>query len=149
MWSIRVQELFIYPIKSTQGIRVQEMELTELGPAYDRRWMLVGEKNEFLTQRKFPQLSQLFVEFDEEGLQLFTPSMRRIKVRVPSTKERIAVKIWQDVCQAVPADAEINQWISELLRFLSPWSTCRNQVSVKFTKVQTQGSPLLIPTHFI
>ena len=103
MGAIRVQELFIYPIKSTQGIRVQEMELTELGPAYDRRWMLVGEKNEFLTQRKFPQLSQLFVEFDEEGLQLFTPSMRRIKVRVPTTKERIAVKIWQDVCQAVPA----------------------------------------------
>ena len=116
MGAIRVQELFIYPIKSTQGIRVQEMELTELGPAYDRRWMLVGEKNEFLTQRKFPQLSQLFVEFDEEGLQLFTPSMRRIKVRVPTTKERIAVKIWQDVCQAVPADAEINQWISDLLR---------------------------------
>ena len=26
------------------------------------------------------------------------------------------MKIWQDVCQAVPADAEINQWISELLR---------------------------------
>ena len=73
MESIRVQELFIYPIKSTQGIRVQKMELTELGPAYDRRWMLVGEKNDFLTQRKFPQLSQLFVEFDEEGLQLSLP----------------------------------------------------------------------------
>ena len=116
MGSIRVQELFIYPIKSTQGIRVQEMELTELGPAYDRRWMLVGEKNEFLTQRKFPQLSQLFVEFDEDGLHLFTPSMRRIKVRVPTTRERIDVKIWQDVTQAIPADAETNQWISELLR---------------------------------
>ena len=37
MGSIRVQELFIYPIKSTQGIRVQEMELTELGPAYDKK----------------------------------------------------------------------------------------------------------------
>ena len=116
MGSMRVQELFIYPIKSTQGIRVQEMELTELGPAYDRRWMLVGEKNEFLTQRKFPQLSQLFVEFDEDGLHLFTPSMRRIKVRVPTTRERIDVKIWQDVTQAIPADAETNQWISELLR---------------------------------
>lgn len=116
MQPMMVSELWIYPIKSAQGIRVQEVQLTGRGPAHDRRWMIVGERGKFLTQRQFPQLSQLIVEVAEDGLLLHTPSLPRIQIATPSAETPpMEVKVWQDVCSALPAAEEASQWISNFL----------------------------------
>ena len=47
-----VSQLFIYPIKSLGGISVNEAKITDRGLEYDRRWMLVDNDHQFLTQRK-------------------------------------------------------------------------------------------------
>ena len=42
---LRVSEIFIYPIKSLSGIPVPSAVITDRGFQFDRRWMLVNEKN--------------------------------------------------------------------------------------------------------
>ena len=43
--------LYIYPIKSLGGISLPEADITSRGLAYDRRWMLVDDQNNFISQR--------------------------------------------------------------------------------------------------
>ena len=66
-----VQNLYLYPIKSLGGISVQEAQVEERGFKYDRRWMLVDESGEFLTQRQHPQLALLQVTLGKSELTVF------------------------------------------------------------------------------
>ena len=44
----RVSALFLYPIKSCRGIRVESLQLTRRGPSLDRLFMLVDGNNKFI-----------------------------------------------------------------------------------------------------
>ncbi|MGH8805086.1 MAG: MOSC N-terminal beta barrel domain-containing protein, partial [Polaromonas sp.] len=46
-----ISRLYVYPVKSCAGVPVQEAILTETGLEFDRAWMVVDEKGDFLTQR--------------------------------------------------------------------------------------------------
>ena len=72
---IRVSGLFVYPVKSARGIRLDRMEVDQSGPDLDRRFMIVGSDGEFLSQRKEPRLAQMDVEWSEESLRLNAPGM--------------------------------------------------------------------------
>lgn len=68
MTSPRVSSLWIYPIKSCRGIEVQQLEITTTGIKYDRQWMIVDEKNEFLTLRSEPRLALIKTAVDATDL---------------------------------------------------------------------------------
>src|ERR1035437_9499431 len=65
-----VQELNIYPIKSFRGLRQNELHLDKSGAIWDRQWMLIDEKNGFLSQRQIPELAKIGVAFDDVALEL-------------------------------------------------------------------------------
>lgn len=52
-----VARLFIYPVKSRTGIKVQQALLTDTGLKWDRAWMAVDVQSEFLTQRALPRMA--------------------------------------------------------------------------------------------
>src|SRR3569833_1879582 len=54
-----IQALYIYPIKSCQGISVETLELSQTGPLYDRNWMITDENGQFLTQRTHEHLAKI------------------------------------------------------------------------------------------
>ena len=45
-----VTDLYVYPIKSCKGIRVDSADLWETGLYLDRLWMLVDEAGRFLPE---------------------------------------------------------------------------------------------------
>ena len=49
---LTVSQLFIYPIKSLGGIELSSAEVDKRGLKNDRRWMLVDNNNQFMTQRE-------------------------------------------------------------------------------------------------
>jgi uncharacterized protein YcbX len=51
-----ISEIWIYPIKSLGGIRLQKATLTERGLQWDRRWMLLDSKGQFMTQRQIASM---------------------------------------------------------------------------------------------
>lgn len=109
-----VQALYRYPVKGCAGIAVRSLELDEIGPVDDRRWMIVGPDGEtFLTQRTHPSLSRVRVEIDD-GLVFTAPKMEPLVVPVPGEgAPRREVRIWDDRVPALEASDEASAWLSE------------------------------------
>ncbi|MGI8787457.1 MAG: MOSC domain-containing protein [Pyrinomonadaceae bacterium] len=110
-----LSEINIYPIKSLGGIALQNAKVEERGLRYDRRWMLVDEKNNFLTQREFPKMATVGVEILNEGLHVSQNKSAKIISFAPNTNETTSVKIWSSRCRARVYESEINEWFGDVL----------------------------------
>ena len=66
MSNLVLSKIFIYPIKSLGGISLQSTKAEERGLQYDRRWMLIDNKNCFMTQREFPQMTLINIETEND-----------------------------------------------------------------------------------
>jgi uncharacterized protein YcbX len=115
---LQVSELYIYPIKSLKGIAVKKARITAKGFEYDRRYLLVDKNNRFLTQREYPQMSQLQPSIENTGL-LITHKTNNKSITVPLTPlpsaNRTEVVIWDDTCIAEFVSDEADRWFSEML----------------------------------
>jgi uncharacterized protein len=113
-----VTNLYIYPIKSLGGIEVSVANVTSRGLEFDRRWMLVDDHNQFLTQRNFPRLAQLRTSIQDKDLMVQDLSDPGQSVRfplVPSNGKAIRVTVWDDDCDAWDVDGSVNVWFSRIL----------------------------------
>ena len=59
--SLILSDLYIYPVKSLGGIRVTEAVVESRGLRYARRWLIVDERNQFMTQRQTAEMALLKV----------------------------------------------------------------------------------------
>jgi uncharacterized protein YcbX len=111
---LHVSQLFIYPIKSLGGIAVTHANVTPTGLEHDRRWMLVDEQNQFLSQRTLPQLAHFKLQLLPNGLQvLHVPTQASIVIPYqPQTQAYAEVHIWDDVCTGQFVSAEADAWFS-------------------------------------
>jgi hypothetical protein len=94
-----LQEIYLYPIKSLGGISVSQALVEERGFRYDRRWMLVDKKGDFVTQRQHPQLALLQVALSETQLEVFSkrdPSQRVAFDLDLVSEQELQVSIWGD-----------------------------------------------------
>ena len=75
--SVEIVELAIYPIKSCKGIKLQKALVALNGFKYDREWMVINEKNRFVSQRERPIMCFIGkggrVAFQEHLLDFFVP----------------------------------------------------------------------------
>jgi uncharacterized protein len=121
-----VSELYVYPLKSCQGIELQQAQVATKGFLWDREMMLVSGSGKFITQRQFPQLAKVKVEIIESNINLriedetltpitFTPTL---------TGNLIEVEIWRDRLLAIDQGDAVAQWFQQLLN-LEPNKVCR------------------------
>ncbi|MBI6940082.1 MOSC domain-containing protein [Pseudomonas putida] len=113
-----LSELYRYPVKSGQAQCLQACAVDPLGLSGDRRWLVVEEDNgRFLTQRAWPQLSQLKASVSEAGaLRLETPGQAPVQVAVPPADEGLrGVTLWRDTLRVPDAGDEAAAWLSQLL----------------------------------
>ena len=112
-----ISELLIYPIKSLGGIRVESCRVTERGFEHDRRWMLVDDKNRFITQREFSELVFFKTTILGNNI-LITDKRDDCSISVPLVQEGgelIRVDIWDDQCEAICMEQHISDWFSARL----------------------------------
>lgn len=108
-----LSEIKIYPIKSLGGISLNQSLIEEAGLQFDRRWMLVDEKNKFFTQREFSQMAIFNLEVKNDELKV---SYKNETLIIPLHKESAysaTVKVWSNSVKAEIYDDEINKWFSE------------------------------------
>lgn len=114
-----ISQLFIYPVKSLGGIEVTEAQLTDRGLQYDRRWMLVDNNNQFLTQREHPVMCLLQTAIEEDKLIVYYKNNPEDKVHVLlqplPTKKTVQVQVWDDECAAWFVSDEADEWCSNKL----------------------------------
>jgi uncharacterized protein YcbX len=113
-----ISQLFIYPVKSLRGIALKKASITTRGLNYDRRWMLVDEKNQFISQRSLVQLALFDLILQDNGLLVtYTPTGEvAIIPFAPNVKEVIQVTIWDDECLAACVDYALDEWFSQILK---------------------------------
>ncbi|MBK5277800.1 MAG: MOSC domain-containing protein [Bacteroidia bacterium] len=116
----RISEIWIYPIKSLAGIRLQKAAVQQKGLQHDRRWMLVDEKGRFLTQREHPEMALFSVNIDNNHLVVgrqttangLPPSIR-IELHREHSVNSLKVQIWDDQVDAVEVDPAYSAWFSD------------------------------------
>ena len=111
-----LSEINIYPIKSLGGISLKSSIVENRGLQFDRRWLLVDEKNQFLTQREFPKMATIGLEILKDCLRVSAEGKMLEVSFEPKTNKSASVKIWSSRCRARIYESEINQWFSDVLQ---------------------------------
>lgn len=112
---MRIQNLYIYPIKSLGGIEVTEADALQKGFRHDRRFMLVDEHNRFITQRNEHALALLKTEVTADGIRVYHKNNRQNELLIPFTPEVTGqgkVAIWDDTVDAVFTGKKHADWFS-------------------------------------
>ena len=107
----------LYPVKSLAGISVSCWPVTKTGLQYDRKWMLIDQDRQFLSQRKLPHMALIKTALTDSHLILSAPGMENLLLALaPVDGEIIDSTIWHDQCDARRVSAEADQWLSHFLK---------------------------------
>jgi uncharacterized protein len=113
---MHLSSLHVYPIKSCAGISVPEWEVDAFGLRYDRRWMVVTPRGQFLTQRELPAFAQVRVTIAPPHLRVSAPGRPELVVALdPMGGRPIATQVWDDALAVVAPDHQADGWFSDYL----------------------------------
>ncbi|SHF17113.1 hypothetical protein SAMN04487965_1539 [Microbulbifer donghaiensis] len=147
-----VSALYHYPVKSLQGHSCDALALDRFGAVGDRRWMLVDEDNQFVTQRRLRAMARLIASNTANGLRIENDAGEQIEVPHPGDSAALReVAIWHDTVTARDAGEDAAAWLSEQLHtpvrlvamgaeFRRPLAAPRERLQVGFA----DGAPLLL-----
>ncbi|MTI38193.1 MOSC domain-containing protein [Fulvivirga lutimaris] len=113
----QLTDIIIYPIKSLGGIHLTNVKLTQRGLQHDRRWMLVNDRNHFLTIRQHPEFLHFELSQEDDGF-VITHRIKKTTLKIPftiSSGNTVEVKIWDDMVEALEAEEKYHVWFSEQL----------------------------------
>jgi uncharacterized protein len=113
---IYLSGLYVYPIKSCGGIVAEELDVDQRGLRHDRRWMLVDEANQFISQRELPRMALIGVRIDPDGLVVSAPGMPSLQVPfLPPDGKPLRAQVWEDVVETRPVDRDADRWFERFL----------------------------------
>jgi uncharacterized protein len=110
-----LQTLFTHPIKSCGGLSVKESLLTDTGLDWDRQWMVVDERREFLSQRELPRMALVSTQLRGGDLVLRAPGMLALHVSLDRVEAPCRARVWDDEVPAYDIGALAAQWFSDFL----------------------------------
>lgn len=159
METASLKQLFIYPVKSLQGISLSTSRITPLGLEYDRRWMIVDATGQFITQRLCPQLALVNTSIESDVITLSVDGYQDLHLPLSlNSGDSTIVKIWRDQVKSLQAPRFCNEWISRYLgvscRFVYMPDTSHRPVSPEFAATSedhvsfADGFPFLIISQY-
>lgn len=111
-----VVALTIYPVKSLQGISLNDAQLGVRGLAHDRNWMIVDDDGHFVTQRQIQKMATIRVALSDQSLVLSHADVDDLKVPLQlESPVRRDVVVWGDQCKALDAGDEASSWLTAVL----------------------------------
>jgi len=116
MSDFQLSGIYIYPVKSLAGIRVDRWQVAPTGLRYDRQWMLVDADGLFLSQRKLPRMALIKTALAGSELLLSAPGMEPLGLSLlPAEGEWMDVTVWHDLCRARAVSNAADLWFSRFL----------------------------------
>jgi len=118
-----LSQLIVYPVKSCSGLSVPSATLTRAGLAVDgvrdREWMVVGEDNQFLTQRDHPRMALIVPHLNARFLILCAPGMAALALplaHLPAAQAATRdVGLWDDQVLADDCGEAAAAWFCAVL----------------------------------
>jgi uncharacterized protein YcbX len=107
----------LYPVKSLAGISVNNWKVSKTGLHYDRKWMLIDNAGQFLSQRKLPKMALIKTALTDRHLILSASGMENLSLPLnPVDGDIINSTIWRDQCDARSVATKADQWLSYFLK---------------------------------
>lgn len=126
MNNLILSEIWIYPVKSLGGIRLEKARAYGKGLQYDRRWMLIDQDGIAMTQRVYPEMA-LFKTGISDGVLSLTfikgeevISSNGFDLSHPSAENGTIAKVWDDQVTVMEVDPDVSKWFSHHLK-----TTCK------------------------
>ncbi len=118
-----VAGLYVYPLKSAGGIRLDVADITRTGIRYDRQWLVIDERGMFVAQRGerdagvgIKRMCQIITSFGGDELILDAPGMSSLTLPLAGVAgPQINVQIWRNVVTAIDQGDQASRWLSEFL----------------------------------
>jgi uncharacterized protein YcbX/ferredoxin-NADP reductase len=113
---ITLLALSIYPLKSGKAIQLDACDVSEMGLAFDRRFVITDMQGQFVTGRTQPKISLIQVELTSKGVSFTAPNMRSISLKYSElSNDYSEVRVWDSYIQGQHCNTEINLWLCEYL----------------------------------
>jgi uncharacterized protein YcbX len=118
MCLITVTGLHTYPVKSCAGVDLTQARITPRGLEFDRDFMVVDDENDFVSQRKVPELALVVPTIGDGAITLTAPGMET--VQVPLELEADAGELVTATVHRRPMTGQIvredlNEWFTTFL----------------------------------
>jgi uncharacterized protein YcbX len=114
-----ISRLFLYPVKGCRGVSLRAAQLAPTGLAVggigDREWVIVDDRNEFLSQRELPKMALIDTRLAPDALRLSAPGMPSLDVALESKGDAVRIWVWNDELDAVSQGDLADRWFSDFL----------------------------------
>jgi len=114
----KVTALFTYPVKSCAGISLQQARVTPRGLELDRDFMLVDDDDDFVSQRKVPELALVVPTIAQRTITLAAPGMEAISVPLEDADEDralVSATVHGKTVSGQLVGDDVNDWFTSFL----------------------------------
>lgn len=151
---MQVSSIHVYPIKSTAPIDLTESLVEPRGLANDRRYLIVDDKDRFLTARRYPMMLRIDSTLGDGAIEVSAPGSSPLRIPLDAgeavTRE---VVVWRNQVPAMDMGDEAAGWFSAVLgtqcRLMHMGARCVRSVNPEFGRPEDEvsfadGYPLLV-----
>ena len=111
-----IRELWIYPVKSLGGVRVEQAAITSAGSlALDREWLVVDAENRMVWQGDIPRMTLVRVALDDATLTLSMDGMEPLVRARDHGGEPRTLTMYKRMFTGTDAGADAARWLSQAL----------------------------------
>ncbi|MBT8439156.1 MAG: MOSC domain-containing protein [Gammaproteobacteria bacterium] len=113
---MKLTEIWIYPVKSLPGIRLESAAINARGFEYDRNWMLVDDEGQFMSQRRSVRMAMINVAMVNDELQFEYEGKESLRIPLKqNSDETMMVTVWKDTLEASLVSDKADRWFSDVL----------------------------------
>src|SRR5215831_8450634 len=118
--SIEVTGIFIYPVKSLRGVRLEDAPLVDGRLVGDRTWLLVNKFGRFMHMRDYPQMARVEATITGRGLTVRTDTMPSLEIETPHASagdpsDVNYVRLWRRSAPVIAVGARADEWFTRAL----------------------------------
>src|SRR4051794_10031004 len=118
--SMHLTGIFIYPVKSLRGVRLEEAPLINGRLVGDRTWLLVNKFGRFMHMRDYPQMARVEATITARGLTVRTDTMPSLEIESVdgsrgASSEVTHVRLWRRSAPVVAVGGDADEWFTRAL----------------------------------
>jgi uncharacterized protein len=139
---MRVQSLFVYPVKACRALALEDAAIGPLGLEHDRRFAFVADDGLALTQRDQPLFATILPKLDGEVLRLDCGGLTQVAIPVDSFSRATQVDVWG---KQIPARAAPGNLVADAADYLGT-SLRLVMLDPEARRVFVDSQPVLVTT---